>query len=51
MMLSDFLTELASSMNPVPWTAWLPLITEAQSPDSWKNAWARLSGQAQLRAV
>ena len=51
MMLSDFLTELASSINPVPWTAWLPLITEAQSPDSWKNAWAGLSGQAQLRVV
>ena len=50
-MLSDFLTELASSINPVPWTAWLPLITEAQSPDSWKNAWAGLSGQAQLRVV
>ena len=51
MILSDFLTELASSINPVPWTAWLPLITEAQSSDSWKNAWAGLSGQAQLRAV
>ncbi len=51
MILSDFLTELASSIKPVPWTAWLPLITEAQSSDSWKNAWAGLSGQAQLRAV
>ena len=51
MILSDFLTELASSTNPVPWTAWLPLITEAQSPDFWKNVWEGLSEQAQLRAV
>ena len=51
MMLRDFLTELASSANPVPWTAWLPLITEAQSPDFWKNVWEGLSEQAQLRAV
>ena len=51
MMLSDFLTELATSANPVPWAAWLPLITEAQSPDFWKDAWEGLSEQAQLRAV
>ena len=38
MTLSDFLTELAYSANPVPWTAWLPLITEAQSPTSWRDA-------------
>lgn len=51
MMLSDFLTELATSANPVPWAAWLPLITEAQSSDFWKDAWEGLSEQAQLRAV
>lgn len=51
MVLSDFLTELATSTNPVPWTAWLPLITEAQSPDFWEDAWEGLSEQAQLRAV
>ena len=51
MMLSDFLTELSSSANPVPWTAWLLLITEAQSPNSWKDAWEGLSEPAQLRAV
>ena len=51
MMLSDFLTELASSTNPVPWTTWLPLITEAQFSESWKDAWEGLSEQAQLRAV
>lgn len=51
MMLRDFLTELASSANPVPWTAWLPLIAEAQSSESWKDVWGRLSEQAQLRAV
>lgn len=51
MILSDFLTELASSTNPVPWTAWLPLITEAQSPESWKDAWEGLSEQAQLRVA
>ena len=47
MILSDFLTELASSTNPVPWTAWLPLITEAQSPDFWKNVWEGPSEHAQ----
>ena len=51
MTLSDFLTELASSTNPIPWTAWLPLIAEAQSLDFWKDAWGRLSEQGQLRAV
>lgn len=51
MTLSDFLTELAYSANPVPWTAWLPLITEAQSPTSWRDAWEGLGEQAQLRAV
>lgn len=51
MILSDFLAELASSTNPVPWTAWLPLITEAQSPESWKDAWEGLSEQAQLRVA
>ena len=51
MILSDFLTELASSTNPVPWTAWLPLITDAQSPTAWRDAWEGLGEQAQLRAV
>ena len=31
MPLTDFLSDLADSSGPIPWTGWLPLVVEAQA--------------------
>lgn len=47
MPLTDFLADLAAFSGPVPWTGWLPLLVEAQSPQAWERAWAALDSDSQ----
>ena len=47
MPLTDFLSDLAGSSGPIPWIGWLPLVVEAQDPESWARAWAALDEDSQ----
>ena len=51
MPLTDFLSDLAGSSGPIPWTGWLPLVVEAQGPESWARAWAALDEDTQSLAL